>query len=701
MATKLPSFDTALAHFRAGRLQHAEVACRDLLLEEPLHAPALHMLGLLAIQVNQAEQAVGYLLNAITVDPQQAAFHNSLGEAYRALDLLDEAKQSFERALELDSNLPAAHFNLALHYRATGHKEEAIAAFRRVLLAVPSHAETYNHLGSLLHELKDYDNAERHFQQAVSMRPDLVEAHNNLGNLLQERGQINQAIAAFERALALLPNSPQVHYNLANALRNGGQSTLAVDHYRQATTLAPNFAQAHNNLGTLLEALNDWDAAAESLSHAIEVAPSFVEARFNLGVLLQKCGEADAAAEQYRKITELDAKHASARFNLGTVLQGRRRWEEAREWYLKALDVRPDYVGPLCNLGIMCQALGNDEEALAYFDKALAIQSDCAEAHCDRAMLRLGQGDFAAGWPEFQWHTQTRAFCRRAYPRPPWKGTRLVDRRILIHCQQGMGDTMQFVRYLPWVRQFGPEEVLLAAQPALHPLLDSSGLGRLVDPDDPALDFDTQVSLMSLPILAHAAGEPIPNRVPYLRSTPDLVEHWRQKLAAIDGFRVGISWQGNPSYVWDHLRSIPLAEFEPLAKVERVRLISLQQGDGLEQLPAARQRFDILDLGDDVDRRHGAFMDTAAILQTLDLLITSDTAVAHLAGALGVPVWLALSKAPEWRWQRSGETSPWYPSMRLFRQAAWNDWTELFGRIATELQQTARPDRATDNSSIR
>jgi hypothetical protein len=241
------------------------------------------------------------------------------------------------------------------------------------------------------------------------------------------------------------------------------------------------------------------------------------------------------------------------------------------------------------------------------------------------------------------------------------------------------------VRYLPWLREQAQGSVLLAAQPALHPLLKESGFEEVVSLDSASLAFNVHTSIMLLPALYFAARKSLDAPVPYLRASGELLVRWRERIAALDGFKVGICWQGNPDYLWDEFRSIPLAEFAPLGEVPGVRLIGLQHGAGREQLPAFSERCGAVDLGDEVDRDTGAFMDTAAIIKNLDLVISSDTSTAHLAGGLGAEVWLALSRAPEFRWMRSGEACRWYPTMRLFRQPEMGDWAGVFKAMADRL----------------
>jgi tetratricopeptide (TPR) repeat protein len=701
MTTTSETFQLALAHHNNGRLREAETLYRGIIADDPRHAQAFCMLGILAHQAHRPELAVEFFRQAIAIDPARALFHNGLGEVFRSCGQLEDAKQCFQQALRLDVELAVAHYNVGMICQMQADPVGAVAAFREVLRLEPNQAETHHQLGNLFRQQGNHDEALRHFRQAINGRGDFAEAHNDLGNLLQDMGQLPEAIANFEQALRLRPEMAEAYYNLGNAVRVAGDDRRALAMYRQAIRLEPDLALAHNNLGTVLKALGDTDAAVCSLAEAVRLQPRLAEAQYNLATLLQLRGDLDVAKAGYLRTIELDPGYAPARYNLGTVWQAQNYWDEARACYLEALRIRPRYAEPLCNLGLMCLGVGQDTEALAYFDRALEVQPDFAEARCARGMLLLGQGNYQAGWPEFAWHARCASFGGRQFDLPAWDGSPLEGRTILIHCGQGLGDALQFVRYLPSVRARGAGRILLAAQVALHPLLRLSGVGDLVAPDAPSLEFATQAAIMNLPGLFQATAETVPAEVPYLQADPDLVQQWHEKLARLDGFKIGIGWQGNRRYPWDHLRSIPLAEFEPLARTPGTRLISLQQGEGREQIQSVADWFEVVDLGDQVDRRAGAFVDTAAILKNLDLVITSDTALAHLAGALAVPVWLALPFAPDWRWLRQGQSTAWYPTMRLYRQARLGDWSAIFAGMAAELPALVAKSRSPAKSSRR
>jgi hypothetical protein len=363
------------------------------------------------------------------------------------------------------------------------------------------------------------------------------------------------------------------------------------------------------------------------------------------------------------------------------------RMQEAEASYREALRLKPDLFEAHLSLGQLFQEQQQWDETKACFARALHLRPDQAEAHVELAYLQLRLGDFERGWAEYEWRWQTQHFRphRRAFRQPPWDGSALAGRTILLYVEQGVGDAVQFLRFAPLVKQRGGT-VLLECPPALLTLCSgAAGVDRLIPQGSPHPEFDVQAPLLSLPRILGTTEATIPAGVPYLRADPARVAHWRGELAALPGFQVGISWQGNPDNPTDYKRSAPLEAFAPLAGVPGVRLVSLQKGHGAEQLQGVLGRWPVTDLAS----RIVDWADTAAILGNLDLVVCVDTALAHLAGALAVPVWVALPFVADWRWLVDREDSPWYPTMRLFRQGRRGDWAGVFRRLAEELARRA------------
>ncbi len=316
------------------------------------------------------------------------------------------------------------------------------------------------------------------------------------------------------------------------------------------------------------------------------------------------------------------------------------------------------------------------------YDQALNLKPDFAQVHLSRSLLRLQMGDFAQGWSEYEWRFQCKEYAIPPFPQPLWDGSRLDDRTILLYADHGLGDTLQFVRYAPLVCERGGRVLVACRKPLARILASCPGVSRVISEGAPLPQFQVYAPLMSLPRILGTTLATVPARVPYLVADPALVARWRVELGQFGGFKVGIAWQGNAQYCKDRHRSFRLDQFEPLTRLDGVRLVSLQKGFGTDQIREVADRFAVIDLGSRLDD----FMDSAAVMTNLDLVITPDTSVAHLAGALGVPVWVALPFAPDWRWLLDRQDSPWYPTLRTFRQREWGNWNEVFERITRELE---------------
>jgi len=485
MATVDEAVQVALAHHRSGELRQAEQIYRQILAADPRHAGAMHLLGLVALQVGRPELAVEWITRAIRVDGFQAAFHTALGEAYRALGKLADAQACYEQVLRI--------------------------------------------------------------------QPDVADTHNTLGAIRQARSHLVEAKACYQRALALNP------------------------------------------------------------------------------------------------------EHVSAQANLASVLE--------RE--------------------------GDRATAAYYLERALAASPENAEGRFLRGTMWLSEGRFAEGWREFEQRANCHCTPQRHFRQPRWDGSPLGSKTLLLYSEYGMGDVLHFIRYAPLVQARSPAaRVLVEVQRGLLPLLKASGFSNVVARDEAGDGFDVQLPLMSLPAVFETTLESVPSAIPYLSADGVRIAEWRRRLSGMGGFNVGVHWQGSVSYASDRERSFALSCLAPLAEVPGVQLISLQKGAGSEQMAVDSVGFSVLTFPD-LDESGGAFMDTAALMANLDLVITCDSAPGHLAGALGVPVWIALAVAPDWRWMLERRDSPWYPTVSLFRQNTLGDWSDVFRRMAIELASKA------------
>jgi tetratricopeptide (TPR) repeat protein len=656
MATISEALAIAIQHHQAGRLQAAEQIYRQILAVEPHHAHAWHLLGVVAHQVGKHEVAVGHIARAIGLKDNEAAFHSNLGEAYRLLRRVPEAIACYRLALELK----------------------------------PDFADAHSNLGLALHEQKKLDDAVACYRRALELKPDFADAHNNLGNLLSEQRKLDEAVACYRRALELKPDYAEAHNNLGAAFLHQGKPGDAVACFRRALELKPEYVEALNNLGTVLKDLGKLDEAIACYHRVLALEPDYAEAHDNLGNALNDQGKPDEAVACFQRALELKPDYAEAHNNLGNALRDEGKLDQAAARYRRALQLKPDLVEAHNNLGLVLQDQGKIDDAAACFRRALELEPDYAEAHVNRALAWLRCGDWLLGWPEYEWRWRKKGFTPRRFSQPWWDGESLAGKTILLHAEQGLGDTIQFIRYAPVVKQHGATVIVECQKPLLGLLEGCPGVDQLVAQGDRLPAFDVYAPLLSVPGILKTSLETVPAKVPYLLPKPAMVESWRSRLAEFDGFKIGIAWRGSPTFRGDRFRSIPLRCFAPLAQVPGVRWMSLQKGAGTGQLAEIRDFFPVTDLGSRLDD----FMDTAAVLMNLDLVIACDTAVAHLAGALGADVWVALPFAPDWRWLLDRSDSPWYPTMRLFRQKKLGEWAGVFEAIHEALCQRLSSSRA-------
>ncbi len=480
------------------------------------------------------------------------------------------------------------------------------------------------------------------------------------------------------------PVQAQTLFEKAREYHHQGQAALAENAYRQVINLDSRHAGAHQALGLLLFDRGESSAAIEHLTRASDILPDWVEPLVQRGQALQQLGyPADALACFDRALALRPTGHV-ALYQRGVVLQALQRSAEAVASFDALLALQPDFAPALFSRANALAEAGRFEDAHAAYERVIALQPDLADAIRNRGMLRLLLGDFNKGFADYE-HRRPRSGPKSAALAaiPEWTGGDIAGKSLLVSDASGLGDTLQFCRYLPLLVARGAR-VSFTGQPRLFRLLRSLEPSvRLVAELGTAEHFDLHCKLLSVPFLFGTLVNDVPRSVPYLSPEPERIAHWATRLGG-EGFKVGICWQGNATRSMDAGRSIPLSEFAPLVALPHLRLISLQKNFGVEQLaglPAGR----VETLGEDFDNGPDAFIDSAAVIANLDLVISSDTSIAHLAGALARPAWVALRAVPEWRWLLKREDSPWYPSLRLFRQPVAGDWTSVFTAMAARL----------------
>lgn len=632
-----------------GQVEQAGAVYREILEADPNHAEATHLLGVCAFQTGRTADAETLIRKGIALGAAASA-HNNLGEVLRAAARPQEALAEYQRSIELQPVNPDAFCNLAGLLLAAGQVQQALACVRQSLVQNPQSPNAHFVHGSILAATNALDEAISAFDNAIRLQPSHLAAMSALGAVLTRRGRAERAVAVLRRALEL----------------------------------APNFLEAHGNLAEALSKLQRHDEAIAAASKTVAMAPSFAPAHNLLGTVLQSAGRLDDARSAFEKSRDLDPRFVHAHGNLGALLRTLGHYQDAVRELETAIELLPNNPDALNTLSAAYRSAGRPREAVEAAEKAIAIAPGHTEAHGNLALSLLAAGDYKRGFHEYEWRWRCENFTTspRDFDRPMWDGSDPAGRTILVHAEQGFGDVIQFARYLPLLAQRGAT-VFLEVSPPLRALFENmSCLARVIPAGLKPPDFDLHCPLLSLPRAFGTTLETVPSTVPYLAAPDELVAKWSDKLGAKSSrLRIALTWGGNK--VPDPKRSCPLREIEPLLGLPDIEWISVQKGEPADELGrcvlASRVRHVAPDIRD--------FADTAAILKHVDLLLTIDTGVAHLGGATATRTWVMLPWPGDWRWLADRNDSPWYPTVRLFRQPEVDNWAAVVGNVREALAQ--------------
>lgn len=641
-------FAQALARHRAGELQQAEAIYRAVLARDPQHADALHLLGLIASENGNHDTAAALIV----------------------------------RAIQLQGPEPVYCSNLGVALSREGKFDQAIACYRQALRGNPSDAETWARLGRAEFGLGHFDDATDAYERSIGQAPGEAEVHYELATVFRARGLVEAAERHYRRAVEIQPEFVQAHFELGNLLYASGRHADAAVAYRSVTNLQPGHAEAWYNLGVAYTAREQFPEALKAYREALRWRPDYAEAHNNLGVLLQTYRRLDEAVREYRKAIAGAPGSVDARYNLGLLLQERDELNEAAEVYEQLLEHKPDHTESINNLGNVLLALGHPEEAMDAYWRALTIDPVFAEARWNIAIVQLLLGKYREGWRGYEWRFRQKHHVRRPFDQPLWDGKPLNGRRILLHAEQGLGDTLQFIRYAPLVKALGGVVIVESQEPLVDLLATVPGIDRRIARGEPYPEYDCQAPLLSLPHLLGTTLDTVPRDLPYLKANPRLVERWGKTIQrqTAKTLRVGLTWSGNPDHKMNRFRSLNEEALLSLKDIPGVALFSLQKGETASKQAASLGMMSL-------ETESTSLCDTAAIIANLDLVISVDTSIAHLGGALGKPVWTLLAFAPDWRWMLGREDCPWYPTMRLFRQSLRGDWSGVMARVRSELMR--------------
>jgi tetratricopeptide (TPR) repeat protein len=581
-------------------------------------------------------------------------------------------------------NTPAAFFEAGLRLLHAGRFQDAEQYGRQALALDARHADSLHLMGLLAMLAKQPALAVEWFAEAIRQNADVADYFFNMAHALKELGRIDEAIKSFDRGLTLQPGYAEGWYNLGELLEQQKRLDEAIMSYDMALKAEPTYREAANAAALLYFETRRYEQALERFTRSAEIDPSQPGA-FNF---ISRCHWAlrqfeDALVNGFKAIA-LAPEHPELNKNLGLLLQKLDRHEEAITWLDKALALRPDFAPALNDRSTSLLALRRIDEAFAAIDRAIAIDPECADYHWNKALMQLLIGDFE-GWRGREWGRKCVLvnFVDRQFTTPQWFGEEPVaGKTILLHSDEGLGDTIQFARYAALVAGRGARVILEVHDP-LHALLSGIEGVSLCLPKsaDTLPDFDLHCPLSSLPLAFKTALETIPAARSYLPPLPDArVQEWQARLGAHDALRVGLVWSGNPDHTNDRSRSTTLRAMSDILD-PRARFYSLQKEPRPEDRATLAGRSDIVDLTGHLTD----FVETAALISCLDLVVTVDTSVAHLAAALGRPTWILLPFTPDYRWLLDREDSPWYPTARLFRQDERRDYARVLERVRAEL----------------
>jgi len=673
----------AAEHFAAGRPEQAEVLCTEALKAEPGHVPALHLAAVAAFVTDRAADGAALLNRVFTINPDHAPALVTLGDALAVRGEHEGAVAAFQRALHIRPDDAGLHNKLGVALGELARFGEAETAYRRAIALDAHLTRACFNLAVALAEQGRLIEAEDAYRAVIAREPAFRGVWLNLGNVLADQNRLGDAAAAYRRALQADPDDVGLICNLGAVLYRQGLLEEAIAHYRRAIVLVPDNIAALRVLGLVLHEARHLHEAAEVYRQTFALDPADHMIATNLGACLSDLGALDDAIAACEQALLLKLDHAPAYTNLGIIFEKQERVADAVAAHRCAVAADPAYAKGHANLAVALRNAGEIDEALAVSRRAVALNPEQPLAQYNHAHFLLMNGDFANGFEAYRWRRKCKTLSDGdpTFSEPEWQGEPLEGRTLLVFAEYGLGDAMHFVRYLPMVTAKGGR-IILQVQPALAALLRQLPDVTVIPRGEPLPPFDLQLPLMSLPRIFGTTLDNIPADIPYLHPDPEKLLRWRAALGRGTRLKVGVVWAGNPKHKGDRQRSLSAEAVLPRLVMPGLQLYSLQKEPRPEDgAVLAALGNDVIDLAPML----GDFADTAAAIAALDLVIAVDTSVAHLAGALGRPVWMLTPYALDWRWLRDREDSPWYPTMRLFRQRRPREWDDPLMRLSAAL----------------
>jgi tetratricopeptide (TPR) repeat protein/glycosyltransferase involved in cell wall biosynthesis len=665
------NYQLAVECFKLKDFDRAQKILSGLLVENPADIDALNFLGMIMLNAGRYEEAISF----------------------------------FERAITIFEPHPITHYNLGLCLHHLKYTEKACAHYERAVELKPDYIDAINNRGAALIDLKQYAEAEKNFNTVLALQPYNGKAFNNRGNLFYNQDKLDLAEKDYQKAVMLEPGNPEFNFNLGNCYMQRKEFNEALKYFFKSVELDPTGTLAYNNIGLTLLKLHKLKEAEAFFKLALNNNPENAEVHYNLAGCYRELGEFNTANENlnsaiecYNKAVEIDPNLKGALINIGNIYKKLGKERESEQYFEKVSDDSNTKVTAFTNLGVQRMMLGKVDEALEYFNFAINVNNNITEPHYNKSHALLICGNFAEGWKEYEWRKKRQEFCHREFSKPElMPGMDVKDRRILVYDEQGLGDAIQFVRFIPLLIKHGAN-VILECSDSLSGLFNKIvGDSVIIKRDlikEPAIEYDYQIALLSLPLFFGLTIENFNMDMPYIYADPVSTQKMSGLIGGGDDLKIGIVWGGNPNHTGDNKRSCKLIYFKSLLAVNGIKLFALQKGSPLQQVNEID--FPLVVLNDHLR----TLMDTAGAIENLDLIITIDTSIAHLAGAMGKPVWLLLPFFPDWRWMLNRKDSPWYPSMKLFRQLEDENWELVFNEVLSELKKKKNMKHKKSNSQI-
>ena len=586
-----------------------------------------------------------------------------------------------------------------------GDLTSAISSFNIAIRLKPDLPDAYNNLGTALMRQGDLTAAIALFKKAIELKPEHPDPHNNLGIILQKKGESDAAVASYKTAINLDPNNPDTYYNLGTALMQQGDLTAAISSFNKAIKFKNDFAGAYNNLAVGLQKHGKTKNAIDIYKIALKLRPDFPEAHNNIGNALKDCGNLPEAIASFKKAIELNPEYPDPYNNLAIILREKGELDAAVAFYKTAINLEPNNPNTYYNLGNALVEQGSPSKAISLYKAALKLKHDHSETNWNYSQAMLLLGNYKDGWEKYEWRSKIKnpslPHANPICPRLDDKGLCDID-KLLIISEQGLGDTLHFMRYVIAIQQRGIH-TSLCAQPKLHSLIQASGIDAspLTPEQANKVSNGYWIPLLSAPrLLEVSPNNPIITK-PYIKTTDELNEKWRKILSKDLMPTIGINWRGNRVDSKKQVRNISTHSFSKLVQNNATNIVCLQRGAKASEIEeitlnskTTPHQLDILRIANSEDPED--FLEYVAIIKNCDLVITTASTVAHIAAGIGIPTWVLLTRVPDWRWGLEGNSTFWYPSMRLFRQSENNNWDEVIERVKLALQQQF-PDNSLDS----